>query len=178
MVETMVFLGGVIGLSSFSLFTERLGRKLSLELSLILVIGGLLLILFSWSLEIVAVGVFITICGTENSYQYLYCFSSEVVAEKRRIFYINWLNVSYGLGIVANSLFFYSLKDWRTIILFCHIAPAAFTLLGLIIFIQKTPIDLLAYEDTAEILKSLKRISTINQNESFSLTSEEVEGLR
>lgn len=109
-----------------------------LGLSLIL-LGGYLK-----SIPILVVEMLFTYCGCENGYQYVYCFSTEVVAEEWRITYINLLNVAYGIGMVVDALAFYYIKDWASIYLYVFLIPAILTLTAVLLFIEKTPMDMLS----------------------------------
>jgi hypothetical protein len=84
---------------------------------------GLLLVFFTPNILILTVGVFLTLAGIENAYQYTYCYASEVISEKHRILFINLLTAAYGVGIMMNSFSFYWLKNWKSVLLFFFIIP-------------------------------------------------------
>jgi hypothetical protein len=62
------------------------------------------------SIPLIICAMLFTYCGCENGYQYVYCFSTEVVAEEWRVTYINLLNVAYGFGMVLDAIIFYYIK--------------------------------------------------------------------
>jgi MFS family permease len=163
--SSLVFIGSIGGMLIFSTFTERIGRKSSLTLSLAIMAVGLLLTYLGGllqSIPLIVCGMLLTYCGCENGYQYVYCFSTEVVAEEWRISYINLLNVIYGLGMVIDALVFYYIKEWTQIYLYVFIVPAVLTLVAVMAVIEKTPMDMLSSETETEVMARLQRIASIN----------------
>ena len=69
-----------------------------------------------------------------------------MVAEKWRITYINLLNVAYGLGMIIDAFAFYYIKDWATIYIYVFLIPVILTLAAVLLFIEKTPMDMLSSE--------------------------------
>lgn len=63
-IQSLPFVGALVGMFIFSLFTEKLGRKHSLLISMALSLIGMLIIFFSKNIQMVGVGVFITFMGT------------------------------------------------------------------------------------------------------------------
>ena len=63
-IQSLPFLGALIGMLIFSIFTEKIGRKNSLLIAMLLSLAGMLTIFFSNKIEMVGVGVFITFMGT------------------------------------------------------------------------------------------------------------------
>jgi hypothetical protein len=88
----------------------------------------------------------VTYWGTENSYQLIYCFATEVVAEQHRILYISLLNLVYGLGMIIDAVVFFYVKEWTTIYIYVFSLPILLVFLGALFFIEKTPIHLLVSE--------------------------------
>lgn len=109
---------------------------------------GFFLMYYAISIPMLTAGVFIAFAGIENAFQYTYCYSSELVAEKYRILFVNLMTASYGLGMMINSLTFFGLKDWKVVFLWFAIVPTILIILMILYFIEKTPIDLLASENS------------------------------
>jgi hypothetical protein len=75
-IQTLVFLGGCMGMCVFMMITENFGRKLSLQMCLGIMLIGLTIVISSRNLAMVGVGIFVIIFGTETSYQFVFCFCS------------------------------------------------------------------------------------------------------
>jgi hypothetical protein len=56
---------------------------------------------------------------------------------------MNLLGISYGIGIISNSLTFLYIDNWQIIMLIMHVLPAAIAFLGVNFIVQDTPIELL-----------------------------------
>jgi MFS family permease len=148
-LSTLVFVSSISGMLLFTTFTEGFGRKNSLLLSSSLILAGVILTLLSGyfsSIYLTFIGIVLTYWGTENSFQFIYCFASEVVAEEWRITYINLINVVYGLGMALDAILFEYIQEWTTIYICAFLIPAALVVFSVFFFIEKTPIDLLASE--------------------------------
>jgi hypothetical protein len=48
---------------------------------------------------------------------------------------------------MMNSFTFYSLKDWKIAFLLFYIVPTFLTIIAIMYFIEKTPVDLMATEN-------------------------------
>ena len=57
---------------------------------------------------------------------------------------MNMLNSVYGLGMILNSLLFFSIRDWFKIYSCLYIPLILVIILAIISLIEKTPLDLLA----------------------------------
>jgi len=63
---------------------------------------------------------------------------------------------------MLNSFTFYGTKDWRIAFSLFYILPLFLTIIGIIYFIEKTPVDLMATESPEGIMKALERIANMN----------------
>jgi MFS family permease len=134
----LVFVGSISGMLIFSTFTEKLGRKRSLALSLSILIVGLTLTLaggYLKSIPLVIVAILLTYGGCENGYQYVNCFCTEVIAEEWRITYFNALNVINGLGSVITGFAFFYIKQWDIVYLYVFLIPAVLTFSAVTFFV-------------------------------------------
>jgi MFS family permease len=146
MLTSLVYIAGLIGLVIFSAFSQKIGRNellIAASCMELLGLGCTLLSGYFKSIWMEIIAIMFTYAGTEMAYQSIYCFSTEVVREKSRIFYVNALNSIYGVGIMVDAITFYFVKDW-TIIYACVFGiPALLILIGAFFFVEKTPINLL-----------------------------------
>lgn len=89
-----------------------------------------------------------------------------MVAEEYRILFVNGMTVSYAIGMMLNSFAFYGFKHWRIAYFWLYLVHLILIMAIIIIYIEKTPIDLLSSDKSEEIVSALKRIAEINGVES------------
>jgi hypothetical protein len=82
------------------------------------------------------------------------------------------------VGIIINPAAFYFIHDWKWVALLVFILPIIIALLGFILVVENTPIELIAYNTPEEIHASFMRIAKWNRVSEDVLTLESVREIK
>lgn len=94
-------------------------------------------------------------------------FIAETVGSPHREHFLVIAQTFYGVGHLGNAGFYYWLRDWRTVFIYCYIVPAAVLLVGLSLFLVDTPLSLVHYLSANKARKALFWVAKINRKQEF-----------
>jgi MFS family permease len=173
LLNSSIILGSVIGIFSAIFFTEWLGRRGTMIVSLIISIIGLC-ITFFWSQTAVVIGVFLYGAGLDISYSSVFTFVTEFFAEEHRGRFYNIISLSFGIGTLVNPLAFYFIYDWKLVAIFVFILPIVISIFGFFLVVENTPIELISYHTPEDSYEAFMRIAKWNRVEDHGLTLEAI----
>jgi hypothetical protein len=76
---------------------------------------------------------------------------------------------TFSVGGLANVLWFYLLRDFQLVLLYCYLVPAVLATAALIFFVKDTPICMVTKGSPEKALKGLRFIAEVNGRD-FDLT--------
>jgi MFS family permease len=132
MIYSSIILSNLV----ISVYGDYFGRRSYLLAGSCTLITGLLLAILSPNIYLASIGLFIAFFGNEWSYTMALNFISETVNEQYRDKFSASFFVAYGIGQCGNVGFFYLLRDWKMVLIFFYIIPAAVALIFILGFIN------------------------------------------
>ena len=78
----------------------------------------------------------------------------------------------YGIGHLGNAGFYFFLKDWQMVFIYCYAIPAVLTMMVLSIFVVDTPMCLINFLTPNKARKALFWVAKINGKKDFYITLE------
>lgn len=87
----------------------------------------------------VAIGLFLSGCGSDAAINICFFFFGEVVGDKKRQKYSVIVQIFFTVGALIVTLFFYLIDNWRIVWCFLVAAPAIIELILLYSYIEETP---------------------------------------
>jgi MFS family permease len=159
---SFMYANGIVAFILLSVLGEWLGRKKVIVIGMIVMIGGIALALFSTSLLMAVAGLFVGLVGAQWHFNVGLVYISETVAESHRHKFMVIAQFFHGFGVLANTGYYYGLRDWRQVFLFGYVAPAAVLLVALLCVVTDTPICLIQKYSSEEALAQFLKIAKIN----------------
>jgi MFS family permease len=137
-----MYLGNVAGFFIITLVGDFFGRKMLLVSNLLACVVGLLLTIFCVDLTMAAAGLFLMTLGIQNAFNVCFYFISETVSESHRESFSVAIQLFYGLGVLLNVLWFYTVADWQIIYCVFYFVPLMIVVFGVAYIVKDTPICL------------------------------------
>ena len=92
-----------------------------------------------------------------------FSFISETIAESHRDKFSVLIELFYGVGIALNPLWFYLLRDWRTVLIAGYGVPAFLACLGALRILRDTPLNIITRQQPAQALADFLFIARLNR---------------
>lgn len=137
-----MYSGYALGFLGLTLVGDLMGRKMLLIVNLFLVILGLLMVIFCWSLMMAGVGLLIITSGIQNSFNDCFYFISETMLEEDREKVSVLIQMVYGFGVLLNVIWYWWFGDWQVVLILFYLIPLLVVTGGSIFYLRDTPICL------------------------------------
>lgn len=137
-----MYSGYALGFLGLTLVGDLMGRKMLLIVNLFLVILGLLMVIFCWSLMMAGVGLLIITSGIQNSFNDCFYFISETMLEEDREKVSVLIQMVYGFGVLLNVIWYWWFADWQVVLILFYLIPLLVVTGGSIFYLRDTPICL------------------------------------
>lgn len=131
---------------------------------------GMGLVRVAPSIVVGGLGMFWCIFGLNINVNICYPFITETVSQRYRPMFSMLIAVFYALGSLGNVLWFYLLRNFEDVIIYCYGVPSILLTLAIIFFIQDAPICMITKSSPEKALQGLKHIAKVNQKVYFDLT--------
>jgi MFS family permease len=141
---------------------EWLGRKRIIVLGLVMMVGGIVLTLFSENLVMGMAGLFIGMIGVQWHFNVSLIYISETVAESHREEFMVVAMSFYGVGCLANTGCYYWLRDWQKVFIYFYVVPGVLLIVAVMAVVTEAPICLIRKYAPEEALEQFMRIARIN----------------
>jgi MFS family permease len=153
-----------------AIFGDFLGRKRFVQIGMIMVLAGMAITIFSVNLLMGSLGMLICCFGCEWIYTTSLLFISETVDEKHKDHFLVVSQMFYGIGHLGNAGFYFWLKDWQSVFIYCYAIPAILILFSLTFFTVDTPICLINLLSPNKARKALYWVAKVNGKKDFFIT--------
>ena len=124
-----MFLASVAGFIISSIFSDNYGVRKTLVYSCGIATLGSILMVTGFNLIFITIGVVLSGTGINLASSLAYGYISEVVEDHKRQKYSILITVSYTLGSMLLTVFYYWLENWRIITIFIQVIPLTITFL-------------------------------------------------
>lgn len=179
LIQTFIFSGFPIGIFVLALLGGLVSKKALILGNMIITIIGMALIVASSSVIMGGAGMFCCILGLNINLHACFPFITETVSKHYRSTFSMLLSVFDTLGGLANVLWFYLLRDYKQVILFCYLIPAVLATAALVFFVKDTPICMITKASAAKAHQDLHFIAKVNgKGDTFDLTIQELEEIQ
>jgi len=84
----------------------------------------------------------------------------------------------YGVGVLLNALWFYTIKDWQIILASIYLIPCLAVLLAVLIIVKDTPFSAILRNTPYKVYQNLTYIAKLNQKDNSSLTVAEISNIK
>ena len=109
----------------------------------------------------VAVGLFLSGCGSDAAVNICFFFFGEVVGDKKRQKYSVFVQIFWTLGAMLLTLLFFLIDNWRLNWIIVVVIPALIKMFLLLFYIEETP-QFLIKKGVEPTIKAMNRIGYIN----------------
>ena len=177
-IETMMYVGGVVGFLISAVIGDLFGRKVLIVGCMCLTVLGLVITIFCSSLTMAAAGLFIATVGIQDGFNICFYFLAETVSEQYREKFSVAIQMFYGIGVLMNVPWYYLVGDWQLILVIFYFLPALATTLAIIVFVRDTPICLVLRNSTEKAYNDLLYTARMNRIESPNLSLAEINHIK
>ena len=84
------------------------------------------------------------------------------------------IQLFYGLGVLINVLWFFTVGDWQYIMGIFYFLPLIVVIVSAILFLRDTPMCLVTRYSPKSAFKDFKFIAKLNKVEAFDLTVDDI----
>ena len=137
-----MFSGRLLLLCLTTLFGDLFGRKMLMVGSLGLYVLGLVIAVSSFSLAVTAAGLFVAFFGLGGFFSSSYYFTAETMSTEKREKSEITFQIYFGVGFFVNVLCYWLFGNWKVILIFFYLVPAAIVFFFMASYAQDTPICL------------------------------------
>jgi MFS transporter, OCT family, solute carrier family 22 (organic cation transporter), member 4/5 len=169
-----MYAGSLLGVFFMSLMGAILGRKTLILINLATMMAGILLTILCVNLWMAGFGILLCVFGGKNNFNLCVIFMTETTSKKYRQEFSVMIHTFYCLGGLLNVLWYYTIGDYKIVLICCYALPSLFALTAVIFFVKDTPISLISNHTAEEAFKSLQFMARVNKKSDFDLTVEEV----
>lgn len=171
LIQTFMFSGFAIGIFVLALLGGLVSKKTLILGNMFITIIGMVLMVMSSSVIMGGAGMFCCILGLNINLHACFPFITETVSQNYRSTYSMLLSVFDTFGGLANVLWFYLLRDFKLVILYCYLLPAVLVTGALIFFVKDTPICMITKSSPEKAHEGLYFIAKTNGKDAeFNLT--------
>jgi MFS family permease len=139
-----------------------IGRKLLIQLNIASFIVGMIITILCVNVYMAAVGLFLSVLGISNAYIICFYFIVETISDDQRERMSVLCQSFYGVGVILDILWYWSIGNWQIILTCCFLAPAIAVLAVLTFIIKDTPKCLVLNNSSEEALLQFQYIAKIN----------------
>jgi len=97
---------------------------------------GTIIVALSFNIYMVAVGLFLSGCGSDAAVNICFFFFGEVVGDKKRQQYSVLVQVFWTIGAMLLALLFFLIDNWRLNWIIVVVIPAIIKLIVLLLYIE------------------------------------------
>ena len=169
-MQTLMYIGAVIGFVAMLLIGGYVGRKTLMLLCLISFIIGMIVSLFCVNLMMVGIGLCICSIGATAGYNVCFMFLTETISELYRQKLSVIIQLFYGVGVLANCLWFYAIGNWYLILTLFYFLPAIACMIAVVYIVKDTPICLVLRKSPEKAFSDFKFIAKMNKINNQELT--------
>jgi hypothetical protein len=104
---------------------------------------GVTITIFGPTLFISTIGLFINFASKSIQLEVIAVFISETVSSESRGKHYMITCIFFGVGVTLNGLVFKLIPQWELVLVIYIMVPLLFGLIGLLLYIEASPIDLI-----------------------------------
>lgn len=161
MIKSFPYFGSLIGFILAALTSDKMGRKLTMSVSLAIATLGSLLMSIGFNLWMISIGVIMAGAGINVCSAICFVYLGEVVETVKRQKYSILIQISYTLGTMFLTGLYYLTGQWRINTIILQTIPLAITFFFFTFYVEDTPLYLLKLSNE-KALKVFNRIGYIN----------------
>ena len=153
--ESLIYIGGIAGVLLGAVLSSYLSKKRLFLLTVIISTSGILLTLFSPSLPVASIGLFLNYACKCIQIEMIYCFITETVDQSKRGKHQLIIFMFEAFGSAMNGPIYYFVGSWKAFLIGMYIIPGLIILGFFLFFVKDTIFDSLMYhspEETLEII--------------------------
>ncbi len=177
MIKSSPYFGSLIGFILSSLVGDSLGRKRVMVISLGIAALGSILMVVSNNLWMITFGVIITGAGINVSSALCFCYMGEVVSDIKRQKYSILIQISYTIGSMFLTVFYYLIGNWRVNSIILQVVPVIVAFWLFVFYVEDTPLFLVKGSNEKAV-KALNRIGEINFGIKDIVKGEDIDSVR